>query len=371
MPENLTSQALELRQVTQTFADTVAQLLAQPDLSQSSRTETIRRVSQEVGLYQLTHPKDVGGRAASNLEQTVVYDELGGRNLCHIPGIFGPSPGVLANVAEPLRSSHLKPMLRGEKHMSFGFTEPRETKKHTHGSIQNNMLTINGQKSYVTGGATSDFINTLVEIDDQGPMMVVIDRETEGVVVKDTFGSIDGSHHAYIEFQNVRVPESNIIGKQGRGMSTALSQISNVRLILAAQSVGLCRWVIHFTKENLQKPARDGKPLGDREGVRLRYADMRIKSFAARSMVYRTARLVDAGENVVNELIASKVFATETVGEVVDTAIQLVGGRALQSDHPLGELYRRVRAWKLAEGASDILRLNLSRGDLDLDKGII
>ena len=371
MPENLTKEARELRQDVQDFVEAVQAILGDPELSGSEKTSRISESSRSIGLYQLTQPQDVGGRNATNLEQTVVHDELGAHNLCHIGGIFGPSPGILAGVTEPLRSSHLIPMLKGEKRMAFGFTEPRDVEQPTKGSIEGETLTIRGQKSYVTGGASADFINTLVTIDGQGPMMVVVDRESTGVEIKETFGSIDGSHHAYMEFKDVKVPTTNIVGKQGKGMTTALGQISSTRLVLAAQSVGICRWVIDFTKENLAKPSRDGEPLGNKEGVRLRYADMRIKSYAARSMVYRTARLADAGENVVNELIASKVFATETVGDVVDTAIQLAGGRALQSDHPLGTLYRQVRAWRLAEGASDVLRLNLARGSLDLEKGKI
>ena len=131
------------------------------------------------------------------------------------------------------------------------------------------------------------------------------------------------------------------------------------------------RWVLEFVTGHLEAPHRSGSPLGSREGVRLRYADMRIKAYAARSMVYRTARLADAGENIINEGIACKVFATEAVGEIVDAAIQLVGGNALTVGHPLEVLYRRVRASRLAEGANDILRLNLARGRLELDKGRI
>jgi alkylation response protein AidB-like acyl-CoA dehydrogenase len=86
-------------------------------------------------------------------------------------------------------------------------------------------------------------------------------------------------------------------------------------------------------------------------------------------MLYRTARLADAGENVVNEAIACKVYSTEAVGQLVDIAIQLVGGNALTDDHPLSILYRQVRSLRLAEGGSDVLRLSLAKGKLDLDKG--
>jgi acyl-CoA dehydrogenase len=135
--------------------------------------------------------------------------------------------------------------------------------------------------------------------------------------------------------------------------------------------VGLARWAIAYVHAHLKAPHHSGEPLGAREGVRLRYAELRIRAFAARSMVYRTARMGDAGENIVNEGMACKVFATETVGEVVDTAIQLVGGKALTVGHPLERLYREVRALRIAEGASDVLRLNLARGSLDLNKGVL
>ena len=176
--------------------------------------------------------------------------------------------------------------------------------------------------------------------------MVVIDRETEGVIVEKVFGSIDGSHHAVIRFVNARVPLNHIVGEVGRGIPTSMQQIGNTRLVFAAQSVGLARWVISYVHKHLLAPHRSGVPLGKKEGVRLRYADMRIQAFATRSMVYRTARLTDSGENTINEVIACKVFATEMIQEVVDTAIHLVGGKALQQGHPLAELYHRVRAWR-------------------------
>jgi acyl-CoA dehydrogenase len=88
-------------------------------------------------------------------------------------------------------------------------------------------------------------------------------------------------------------------------------------------------------------------------------------------MLYRTARLAQSGANAINETLACKVFATETVGEVVDSAMQLVGGQALTVGHPLERLYRTVRALRIAEGANDVLRLNLARGDLELGKGVL
>lgn len=370
MPEQLPAELADLRDRVDAMArDVLAPLRDDLGLDSRQRAEQVRQASKAAGVFAMTQPRRFGGSEASSLALTVVRDTLGANNVCHLPGIFGPGPGVLAGVGEPLRSTLLPAVLGGEKRGAFGFTEPDDAERATWGRIDGDILVVNGQKSYVTGGAEADFINTLVDIEEQGASMVVIERDAPGVEVARTFGSMDGTHHAYIVFTDVRVPVAHIIGKPGDGLPRALRQIGDTRLAFAAESVGLARWVIDFVTTHILAPHRSGSPLGSREGVRLRYADLRIRAYAARSMVYRTARLGDAGENIVNEGIAAKVFATEAIGEIVDAAIQLVGGIALRNGHPLEALYRRVRAMRLAEGASDVLRLNLARGILDLGKG--
>ncbi len=169
------------------------------------------------------------------------------------------------------------------------------------------------------------------------------------------------------------VPQTNLIGKIGEGLPRALRKISDVRLAMSAVATGIALWTVEFTAEHLLQPHRSGTPLGEHEAIRLRFADMRIDTYASRSMLYRTARLAESGaesnEDVVNEVLATKIFTTEAVGRVVDSAVQLVGGQALIEGHPLEKLYRRVRSMRLAEGANDLLRLNLSKGRLELNKG--
>ncbi|MFX3658069.1 MAG: acyl-CoA dehydrogenase family protein [bacterium] len=325
--------------------------------------------SRAAGFHQMTQPRAFGGSEAGTLALTVVRDELAAANPPCVDAVFGPGPGVLADVGEPLKSSHLLPLLSGARRAGFAFTEPDDAPHPTRATRDGDALVITGAKSYVTGGAHADFLNTLVQVEDAGPALVVIDTHLPGVTLTRRFTSLDGSEHAAFRFDAVRVPATHLIGQPGEGMPRALRQIGDTRLAIAAHCVGLMRWTIGFLESHLARPGRGGVPRGAPEGVRLRYADLRIRAFAARSMLYRAARLADAGENVVNEGIACKVFATETVGDVVDTAIQLVGGNALVDDHPLAELYRRVRSLRLAEGGSDVLRLNLARGKLDLDKG--
>lgn len=284
-----------------------------------------------------------------------------------------------------MRSRYLLPLLAGDLQSAFGFTEPDGAPHPTRAVERSNVgdastddsLLINGQKSYVTGGADADFINTLVEVDGVGPAMVIIDTDRPGVSMTRRFESLDGSHHAAFEFRDVLVPRANLVGPAGKGLSRAVEQVNGVRMAMAATCVGLTLFVADHVEAYLRRPARGGGSIGDAERHRLRFGQMRIEAFAARSVLYRTARLVDAASSedgggaklVINEIMMAKHLATETVGRAVDTAIQTVGGQALVEGHPLASIHRRVRALRLAEGASDVLALNIARGRLELDSG--
>jgi len=202
-----------------------------------------------------------------------------------------------------------------------------------------------------------------------GMALLVVDRDTPGLSMPRQFTTLDGSLHCELAFERMAVPASNVIGEVGGGMGRALGQIGDMRLAVGARAAGTAMWVVDYTREHVSQPHRQGGKLADREGVRRILAEMMIDTYAARSVVYRTARLAAGGADVMNEGALAKVFATEAVGRVVDQAIQLVGGNALITGHPLERLYREVRSLRIAEGASDLLRLNVARGILEFGAG--
>ncbi len=371
MPELLPPELVALRDRTDDLARTVLVPLRNDDaLTARQRADRVRDASKAAGLYGLTQPAADGTRA-STLSITVARDTLGQHGVGHLAGLFGPGAGALAGVGEPLRSEYLVPMLAGDKRGGFAFTEPADAARATWARRDGDELVINGRKSYVTGGADCDFVTALVDVEGTGPAMVVVDTDAPGVTLTRRFGSLDGSHHAAFAFDDVRVPAACIAGRPGEGMNRAMAAISAVRLAIAADCVGLMAYVLGLAEDALRAPRRSGTPLAASERARLRFGEARIAAYAARSTVYRTARLVDSGENAVNECIAAKAFATETVSAIVDSAIQLVGGEAVIEGHPLEAAYRRVRVLRLAEGETDTLRVNVARGRLDLGHGRI
>lgn len=372
MPDNLPEGLLRVKQQAETFLSQVLEPLRNSAAINSE--EAVREASKDAGFYFKTQPEAYGGSPAGALELTMLREMFAAANHPLTRCIFGPGPGVLHAADGLLRDHYLKPVLAGSKRGAFAYTEPDTAPRPTWGVLNDETVIVNGVKSYVTGGLTADFVSALVNVEHKdgtkaGGAMIVIDRDATGVSVDREFTSLDGSGHVSLTFKNVEVPRANIIGELGEGMPRALANIGHVRMMVSAQATGLCLFALEYIEAHLNKPHRSGSPLGEREGVRLRLADMRIETYVARSALYRTARLIEAGENVVNETAMIKVFTSETAGRVIDTAVQLFGGQALVTGHPLEKLYREVRSLRFVEGASDLLRLNIAKGRLDLDKG--
>lgn len=366
MPEQLDANTEQWARAASRLATDVLLPLA----GVSDARAQVQAAAKDSGLYQLTQPASHGGSEGSQLALCAARDALLAHNPPHSQWVFGPGPGVLAAVKEPLRSRYLAPLLAGDKRAGFGFTEADDAPFFTRAVATADGYRVDGQKSYVTGGGNADFLNTLVHIDGQ-PALLIIDTAAAGVERSRRFRSIDGSEHAAFAFTNVPVPAANLLAAPGAGMPKALGQIGDTRLTIAANCVGLARWVYGYLADYLTQPARNGQPRGADPVARLRLGECYVQAFAARSMLYRTARLADAGENSVNEAMACKVFAVDCLTQLIDSAIQVVGGEAVIDEHPLARLYLQVRSLRLAEGATDRLFQNMARGRLELAKGRI
>lgn len=416
VPEQLNEQTRALASRADALGAQIAGLveragaLATDGAGAAETRAAITAAARAAGVWPMTQPVSVGGTAASTLELTVVREALGRHNVGHLPGIFGPAPGLLAHADEPLRSDVLPRYLAGELRGSFGFTEPADALRHTWAVSDGDELIVNGAKSYVTGGADADFINTLVEVEGVGPAMVLIFSDTPGVELVRRFGTLDGSHHAAFTFIDVRVPAHNVLGGPADGLRRALGQVSAVRMAIAAQCVGQCAFVVDQLEAHLRavearsasaqpdRLASAARPAAESPQLRSVYGHARIATYAARSTLYRTARLVDAAhaahaadqtnsdaahaahaadptnsdaaaKTTANEVMATKAFATETLWALADQAISAIGGTALADDHPLSGVLRRARATRLAEGPTDVLAANIARGHLDLHLG--
>lgn len=382
MPEQIPAELHDLRARVQQFCDDELRPLEdgaaddEDDPANRNIRKEVAERSRRAGFFGMTQPKEFGGTEAGPLALTVAREAFAATNLRSARFVFGPGPGVLRAAEGRLRQDYLEPLMRGQRYAGWGFTEPSgpDAGRPTWAVRDGDDLVVNGRKAYVSGGSSADFYAVLLNVDEDasgpgGTAMVLVDRETPGVELGPDFRSVDGSTHCQVIMRDARVPQTNIVGKVGEGLQRGLGNIGQMRLGMAARAAGLAMWVADFTQKQITQPHRAGGSLGDREQVRWIFGSMLMEVYAARSVLYRTARLAESGVDVTNEGAIAKVFTTETAGRVVDAAIQLTGGQALIEGHPLEALYRQVRSLRLAEGASDLLRINVARGLLDFQAG--
>jgi alkylation response protein AidB-like acyl-CoA dehydrogenase len=385
MPETLSSDLRYLadrtRRLLQDELRPLEEALA-PDPNVAGPPGGARAGARDLAPRRPLHPDPAAGARRwrrGPLALTVVRETIAAAHLRVARWVLGPDPGALREAQGELRRLYLEPVLRGEKQGAFAVHRAaRRAGADARDSRRRRVRGRTGTKSYVTAGADADFFLTVVRVVEDGSgaaatasrrrrqstpstaqarsggseassapgeapassegggsrtALLAIDRDLPGVEVAREFASLEGGRHVALRFRGARVPVSRVVGAIGEGMPRALRQIGDTRLAVAAFAVGSSQWAIDFVTRHLRAPHRRGAPLGDLESIRLRYGELRVQVYAARSVLYRTARLAAAGGNVVNETMIAKVLATETLATVADQAIQLVGGDALVVGH--------------------------------------
>jgi len=272
--------------------------------------------------------------------------------------------GLLRLATGEQRERLLVPVLRGDLDAVLAFTDAREGR--TTAARRGDGFVVSGVKSFVTGGAAADLLLTVARVteNDGGPTgsaIFVIPSDAAGVTLRREKRTLDGAVHGEFELREVRVPERDLLGAIGEGLPRALADISTLRLRVSAVACGTARWALEAMIADAQRPHRSGAPLGEREQVQAMIGDSATDLYAARAATWAAARRAEAGHDADVETTMAKTIATEAVTRVVDRAMQLAGGAAVVDDHPLAVAYRRIRAWRIAEGTTEVLRLTVAR----------
>lgn len=165
-----------------------------------------------------------------------------------------------------------------------------------------------------------------------------------------------------VRFKKVRLPKQALVGAPGEGFALAMRTLDVMRPTVAAAACGFATRALHEAISRAQTRQQFGKPIGDNQGLRWKLADAATDLEAARLLVHRAAWLKDQGqERVTLESAQAKLFATEAAQRIVDLALQVHGGSGTIAGSPVERLYREVRALRIYEGASEILRDVIAR----------
>jgi acyl-CoA dehydrogenase len=186
----------------------------------------------------------------------------------------------------------------------------------------------------------------------------VVDADNPGLRIAERVQVIAPHPLATLEFDHCRVAASARIGKEGAGLKVALGTLDVFRSTVGAAALGFARRALDEAVAWTRQRQAFGKPLSEHQLTQARLADMAVAVDASALLVYRAAWARDTGAaRVTREAAMAKLYATEAAQQVIDAAVQLLGGRGVVAGEPVEQLYREIRALRIYEGTSEIQKL--------------
>ncbi|MYN14164.1 acyl-CoA dehydrogenase [Pusillimonas sp. TS35] len=344
--------------------------------------EDVHRVwrrSRELGLYGLQVPPALGGQGLSLQDLCVLKDDVAASGAILFPHVLGdwggPARiGSLASHATPDQIERfILPVVRGEMGACFAMTEPESGSDA--GSLKTQAVKdgddyiINGRKHYISASTFADYAITLCVTDPdkgaEGISAILIELDRPGVSLTYDCLPMTGQHvDADIEFNNVRVSCSNLLGREGQGFKAAMGRISVNRLLHCPTMIGLARQAYNMAVEYSQTRQQFGSPISRFQAIQHMLADMATGLYACTSMVMAAARKADAGEDIRQEASMCKLFVSEKCFEIADKAMQIHGNVGVTKNHPVEFIFRRLRLYRIVTGTSEIQRNTIAKAIL-------
>jgi acyl-CoA dehydrogenase len=371
---SLSDELLEIQSRARDFAQSVIQPIAAEYDRKAEVPPGIAAQAKAAGLLNVTIPKEYGGMSYGALQSAIIAEELGaacvGISITLLVNGLALTPIQLVGNEEQ-KETFLRPVAEGAKLAAFCLTE-REAGSDA-GAVKTTAVedgddfVINGQKCFVTSGALAEIMTVFALTDPdrgtRGVSAIVVPADTPGIrvtKVEDKMGQ-RASNTAELTFENVRVPQSNLLGKRGRGFPIALQCLDFGRSGVAALSVGLARAALELATAYAKERQQFGAPISMNQGVSFMLADMAMKVEAARLLTWQAAWLADRGARATGKSAMAKCFASDTAMDVTTNAVQIFGGNGYMRDHPVEKLMRDAKLLQIYEGTNQIQRMVIAR----------
>ena len=319
--------------------------------------------SRELGLYALNIPAELGGGGLSALDRIMCEEQFGHTSDYLIRRAFG-------NVYEPLLECKgvqvdrwLKPTVVGARTCSIAITESGAGSDaagiKTHARKTDAGWVLNGSKHFISDGEWSDFFLVSAKTGEKQISMFMVDKGLSGFTVgKDQkMMGLRGTPHLELFFDDVPLEPVSLLGEEGQGFKLAMGALNVVRLAqVGARAVGKASHVLELMVNYANERQQFGQKIGDFQMVQQHIADSVIEVNATRWMVYQAAWMLDQGFDAREQIGMVKVLAAETLGKVVDRAVQIFGGMGFCKELPIERYYRDARVYRIFDGTSEIHR---------------
>jgi len=355
----------------------LAPYAADVDQKQELHWEGIAKMPQ-LGLTGLQVPEEYGGANMDSISAAIAIEEVS--RACGSTGLALAAHNGLCcfpitrwGTAEQ-RQKYLPYLTSGKTLGSLALTGPDAGSDLVNGVRttavkEGGSWIIDGAKTWITNATTAPVVVTLVRTDpyaekpSQGMSHILVEAGTEGFTVEPPIHKLGvrGSHSNPLTYDNVHVPQSNMLGEEGRGLHQTLTTLDGGRISIAACCIGLAQSALDATLTYVRERETFKKKLYEHQGVQFKIADMASRLEAARMMTYYAAWQKDKGINFTKIAGMAKLLASEASEFCAYEAIQLHGGYGYSTEFPVERIYRDQRLMTIGEGANEILRMVIAR----------
>jgi acyl-CoA dehydrogenase len=337
----------------------------QPGVTADELTE-LKNKARRFGFWGIQTPAEYGGMNLSAVLASLIEAELG---RSFVPFRFGGSAdNILFHANDSQKQEYLLPTIEGNRISCFAITEPGAgsdlTAIRTTARKDGADWVINGEKTFITGGNEADFTMVFAITDpalgiNGGVTCFLADRDagwkSEYI---DTMGQWGP---AALVFDEVRVPERNILGELGQGFPLAMQWIGRGRYLLPARAVGACERLMELAMQHARNRVTFGQPIADRQAIQWMIADSAVELEALRWLVLSAAWQVDQGLDSRHAQSLAKLFGGVKANEIVDRMLQIHGGMGYTRELPIERWYRELRLLRIYEGTDEIQRRTIAR----------
>ncbi len=375
MDLSLTEEEREIRDWVRNFVTREVMPLEAEALARERRNEkafapgqleALQAKARESGFFGVNTPQEYGGMGLGAVMSVLLEVELG---RSFVPFRFaGDADNILYFANDEQKTTYLVPTIEGTRKSCFAITEPGAGSDaraiRTAAVRDGDEWVINGEKTFITGGHEADFCMVFAVTDkekgaDGGVTCFLVDR-AQGWTSQpiDTMGQWGP---AALSFVDVRVPETSILGEEGRGFELAMRWIGKGRYILPARALGACERLVEMAMEHARTRVTFGEPIAERQAIQWMIADSAVEIEALRWLVLTAAWQVDQGLDSRQAQSMAKLFGGVKANEVVDRMLQVHGGMGYTRELPIERWYRELRLLRIYEGTDEIQRRTIAR----------
>jgi alkylation response protein AidB-like acyl-CoA dehydrogenase len=336
--------------------------------------DTVRALG-ELGVLGMQIPEDYGGAGLDTLAVAVVVEEIArydGSLALTVASHNGLGTGhlrVFGNLDQKRR--YLPRLATGEFLGAWALTEPGSGSDaagmKTTAVKQGDSWVLNGTKMFITQGSLAQVFVVLAltspEKRQKGISAFLVEKGTPGFTQRPIHGKLGmrSSDTAELIFENVRVPEGQLVGEQGMGFVNTLQILDKGRITIGALAVGLHRGALEESVRYARERQAFGQPIAAFEGIRWMLADMQTELEAARLLVHRAATLADGGRPYTRDASVAKLFASEAANRACNRAVQIHGGYGYTREFPVERYLRDAKLCEIGEGTSEVQRTIIAR----------